>query len=148
MSDDGGGFGLPPDASNYVDVSTFEQILEMDDDDPSREFSRQLVFGFFEQAAATFNEMDQSLKDRDLEQLSSRGHFLKGSSATLGLYKVRDSCEKIQHWGASKDEAGNKDISEKEALEKIRDILPKMKMDYDDVEKWLKDFFGPDPDED
>ena len=37
----------------------------------------------------------------------SLGHFLKGSSATPGLTKVKDSCEKIQHYGARKDEHGN-----------------------------------------
>jgi len=41
-------------------------------------------------------------KDGDyLKTLSELGHFLKGSSATLGLTKVKDSCEKIQHYGAA-----------------------------------------------
>lgn len=40
---------------------TFEQILEMDDDEEEREFSRSIVFGFFEQAENTFKSMDTSL---------------------------------------------------------------------------------------
>lgn len=40
---------------------TFEQILEMDDDEDDREFSRSIVFGFFEQAENTFKSMDASL---------------------------------------------------------------------------------------
>jgi len=146
MSDDGNSFDLPANAKEYVEIATFEQILEMDDGDPSKEFSRALVFGFFEQAASTFEDMDNNI---DLDQLSALGHFLKGSSATLGLFKVRDACEKIQHWGAMKDETGNNDADSKDDnLEKIKDIMPQMKKDYEAVETWLKDYFGPDPDAD
>ncbi|KAK6500721.1 hypothetical protein TWF506_003485 [Arthrobotrys conoides] len=135
-------FDLPIDAPDYVDVETFEQILEMDDGDPEREFSRGLVFGFFEQANTTFDEMDDSIRKKDLPQLSSLGHFLKGSSATLGLFKVRDICEKIQHLGALKDEKGSGDIKEDEALRTITKLLPKMKEDYTAAEVWLRNFFG------
>ena len=40
---------------------TFEQILEMDDDEEEREFSKSIVFGFFEQAEQTFEEMKDAL---------------------------------------------------------------------------------------
>jgi osomolarity two-component system, phosphorelay intermediate protein YPD1 len=43
-----------------IDVGTFEQILEMDDDE-EREFSRSIVFGFFDQAEETFEKMDDAL---------------------------------------------------------------------------------------
>lgn len=43
-----------------VDMDTFNQILEMDED-PDREFSKPLVIGFFEQAWETFSEMDEAL---------------------------------------------------------------------------------------
>ena len=33
---------------------------------------------------------------KNLTELSHLGHFLKGSSATLGFTKVKDECEKIQ----------------------------------------------------
>ena len=44
-----------------VDQATFDQILEMDDDEDDREFSRSIVYGFFEQATVTFEKMDQAL---------------------------------------------------------------------------------------
>jgi len=74
-----------------IDRTTFEQILEMDEDPAEREFSKSIVFDFFQQASETFEKMDKYLEDEDLEQLSALGHFLKGSSATLGLTKVKDS---------------------------------------------------------
>ncbi|KAI5285490.1 hypothetical protein KEM55_000639, partial [Ascosphaera atra] len=40
-----------------IDQSTFEQILEMDDDS-EREFSKGIVYGFFEQAESTFTKME------------------------------------------------------------------------------------------
>jgi len=44
-----------------IDTATFEQILEMDDDEEEREFSKSIVYGFFEQAEQTFTKMDTSL---------------------------------------------------------------------------------------
>ncbi|KAK6405435.1 Phosphorelay intermediate protein, partial [Oleoguttula sp. CCFEE 5521] len=75
----------------------------MDDDEDEREFSRGIVYDFFTQADSTFKQMDENLESKDLNALSQLGHFLKGSSATLGMTKVKDSCEKIQHYGAHKD---------------------------------------------
>ncbi|KAF3911440.1 hypothetical protein ABW20_dc0104551 [Dactylellina cionopaga] len=143
MSDPGDDiFLLPDDAAKYVDIETFEQILEMDEDPDDKDFSKPLVFGFFDQAETTFDEMDIAITEKDLDKLSALGHFLKGSSATLGIKNVRDSCEKIQHWGAKKDETGNKDISEEKALKYIKDIVPQMKKEYTEVETWLKQYFG------
>jgi osomolarity two-component system phosphorelay intermediate protein YPD1 len=53
----------PPDLADYADIldpSTFEQILEMDDD-AEREFSKGIVVGFFEQAETTFERMEKAL---------------------------------------------------------------------------------------
>jgi len=79
----------------------------------------------------------------DLPELSSLGHFLKGSSATLGLTKVKESCEKIQHYGQKKDEAGTTDEpDEKLCLTRIKDTLVVVKEEYEDVEKVLKKFYS------
>ncbi|KAI5278160.1 hypothetical protein KEM54_004777, partial [Ascosphaera aggregata] len=51
---------LTPDLSMFddkIDQNTFEQILEMDDDS-EREFSKGIVYGFFEQAESTFKKME------------------------------------------------------------------------------------------
>ncbi|CAG8958316.1 hypothetical protein HYFRA_00000672 [Hymenoscyphus fraxineus] len=136
-----GSVGLP-DLGDSIDAATFEQILEMDDDEDEREFSKSIVFGFFEQAEQTFTKMDDALKAKDLKQLSSLGHFLKGSSATLGLTKVKDSCEKIQHYGQKKDEAGTEDEpDEDKCLERIKDSLVQVKEEYAEVEKVLRKFY-------
>ncbi|TVY60719.1 Multistep phosphorelay regulator [Lachnellula suecica] len=138
-----GSVGLP-DLGDSIDALTFEQILEMDDEDnDDREFSKSIVFGFFEQAEQTFDQMDEALEKKDLPELSSLGHFLKGSSATLGLTKVKDSCEKIQHYGQQKDEAGTKDEPDKQiCLDKIKDILVVVKEQYEEVEKVLRRFYA------
>ena len=79
---------------------------------------------------------------KNLTELSSLGHFLKGSSATLGLTKVKDSCEKIQHYGQLKDEAGTEDILDKDkCLSLIKDTLKAVKIEYAEVEKVLKRFY-------
>lgn len=82
-------------------------------------------------------------KGGDLATLSSLGHFLKGSSATLGLTKVKDSCEKIQHYGQQKDEAGTTDEpDEKKCLARIKETLVSVKEEYKEVEKVLRKFYA------
>lgn len=78
----------------------------------------------------------------DLAGLSADGHFLKGSSATLGLTKVKDSCEKIQHYGQHKDETGTIDEPDStKCLDRIRKTLDGVKVEYAEVEKVLKRFY-------
>jgi hypothetical protein len=50
-----------PGAEDTIDPATFEQILEMDEDEVDREFSKSIVFDFFGQADSTFGKMDSSL---------------------------------------------------------------------------------------
>lgn len=55
---------VPPqlsDMGDTIDQSTFEQILEMDDDDTDRDFSKGIVYGFFDQAESTFDKMETAM---------------------------------------------------------------------------------------
>ncbi len=45
---------------DVVDKDTFHQLLEMDDDE-EREFSKSIVWNYFEQAETTFQQMDEAL---------------------------------------------------------------------------------------
>lgn len=60
QNDDGHDSNLP-DLGDAIDIVTFSQILEMDDSEDDREFSKSIVFGFFEQAEETFEKMDTAL---------------------------------------------------------------------------------------
>ncbi len=50
-----------PDLSDIVDMATFSQILEMDESEEDRDFSKPLVVNFFDQAEETFGQMDTAL---------------------------------------------------------------------------------------
>lgn len=153
------------DKYGQIDTSTFQQILEMDDDEDEREFSKSIVYDFFDQANTTFQKMEDNLyvytrrlwsatsrliltspicsDKKDLATLSSLGHFLKGSSATLGLTKVKDSCEKIQHFGARKDESGANDEPDDEvSLQKLETTIAQAKQEFSDVEQVLRKFYN------
>lgn len=84
----------------------------------------------------------------DLKRLSDLGHFLKGSSAALGLSRVQDSCEKIQHYGHLRDEEKKTDLSPTEALDRIVKTVKRVKIDYDEAQIWLTEFFGSIEDDD
>jgi osomolarity two-component system, phosphorelay intermediate protein YPD1 len=132
----------------------------MDDDEDDREFSKGIVFGFLEQAEQTFDKMDASLYrlsgsvaqhtadvlfsvSRDLPELSALGHFLKGSSATLGFVKVKDQCERIQHFGAKKDETGTGDIQDEDyCLRMISEALTEAKKTFKEVAALMRQYYA------
>ena len=79
---------------------------------------------------------------KDLEQLSSLGHFLKGSSATLGLTKVKDCCEKIQHFGAHKDETGTREEPDTSVcLMRLEKTIAQAKAEFNEAERKLRNFY-------
>jgi osomolarity two-component system phosphorelay intermediate protein YPD1 len=74
--------------------------------------------------------------------LSSLGHFLKGSSATLGFVKVKDSCQVIQQYGHKLKVDGSPEPDEKVCLAKIAEAIQLAKDDMAKLETMLKKFFG------
>ncbi|KAF5097045.1 hypothetical protein D0Z03_001499 [Geotrichum reessii] len=129
-------------AAEYIDWSIFSQILEMDEDPKEREFSTSIISNYFEQAENTFDQMQTALTEHRLEDLSSLGHFLKGSSAALGLTKVQNSCEKIQHFGAMKDETGTVNVPDENlCLERIGEAFSAVKEEYKETQQFLRTYF-------
>lgn len=79
--------------------------------------------------------------DKNLEELSQLGHFLKGSSSTLGFNKIRDSCQIIQQYGHKLNVDGSAEPDEKVCLTKIEAAIKSVKVDTEDLEKLMKRFF-------
>lgn len=54
---------IPDDPEGIIEMEVFSQIREMDEDDEDGEasFSEGIVMGFFEQAEATFEKMEDAL---------------------------------------------------------------------------------------
>lgn len=48
------------DPDDLIDTATFDQLLDMDDED-DHEFSYGIVVNYFEQAESTFKDMDTAL---------------------------------------------------------------------------------------
>jgi len=124
-------------------MEVFGQVLELGEDDPS--FLRGMVDAYFNQAENTFHDMDLALAEKDLGKLSSLGHFLKGSSAALGVFQVQSSCEKIQNLGQLRD--GSTTITDADAIVKIREPILRAKKEYGVAEGWLKVFLKDYPTE-
>ncbi|GJJ76595.1 osomolarity two-component system, phosphorelay intermediate protein YPD1 [Entomortierella parvispora] len=125
---------------DIINHSIFDQLLGMDDGD-DHEFSRALVWDFFEQAEGALVEMDQAMTALDFTELSRLGHFLKGSSAALGLTKVKLSCERLQHYGNLTDETGKNSITEEEAKTLSLALLVQMRSEYKEAEVYLREFY-------
>ena len=83
----------------------------------------------------------------DLAKLSDLGHFLKGSSATLGFLKVQDSCEIIQRYGRQEDLAGVKGVGRDECFDKIGKALVAVRKEIDEVKGMMSAFYGTEDNE-
>ena len=127
---------VPEGFADVIDIYTFDQILEMDEDDKERGFSKNIVETFYQQAETTFDKMDKALAEDDLDGLSQLGHFLKGSSASLGLTKVQNACEEIQHLGAA---TPNGQPSDKAGLAAL---LQRVRADYNEIHEMLEKFYA------
>jgi len=112
----------------------FEQIKMCDEEDDS--FSRSIVTKYFEQAEETIPKLFLLYKKREMKNLSETGHFLKSSSAVLGIRKVKDSCEKIQHYGSLKDLNG-KPIPEKEAVALLKIVFQHLDARYQEAKNYF-----------
>lgn len=77
-----------------------------------------------------------------MQELSTLGHFLKGSSAAVGVIKVRNSCESLQHYGKGNDSDGVSEMDADTALEKLTHTLEEVKKQYREAETTLKAFYG------
>jgi chemotaxis protein histidine kinase CheA len=84
---------------------------------------------------------------KDLQELSHQGHYLKGSSATLGLIKIRDSCEKIQRYGSNENVDGSPEPDNELCLNRIKDTLKVLRADFSDVRKAMKRLYNEGSDE-
>lgn len=130
------------DFGDSVSEAAFEQILEMDDSPSNRDFSKTLVYDYFDQAKETFQGMDAAVADADLAKLSDLGHFLKGSSAALGFDKVKDHCQVIQQYGKKMTLDGTPETDESVCLARITEALTAAKANMTIVESKMNEFFG------
>ncbi|KAJ1729103.1 Phosphorelay intermediate protein [Coemansia biformis] len=131
--------------NDILDLDVFNQLVLMDDDnDEEYEFSREIVQNYLDQAKSTFADMDRALKKKDLSTLSSLGHFLKGSSATIGVKKVQECCKRIQYLGKLHSISGEGSVDEDEALRLIAQELQIGKREYQKAEEFLGFFYEPD----
>lgn len=56
---------------------------------------------------------------------------------------MKEACEKIQHYGAGKDETGtSNEPDENTSLKNIEKTLGDVKKDYKEVEAFLRKFYG------
>ncbi|KIY72118.1 histidine-phosphotransfer domain HPT domain-containing protein [Cylindrobasidium torrendii FP15055 ss-10] len=131
----------PLSDEDIIDMEQLGQILELDGEDGNYDFSWSMITEYFDQAARTFLDMEEAMEVKDLVKLGELGHFLKGSSAQLGVTRVQAICENVQHYGQRRDQEREVDISAEEALTMITNSIDPVKKEYGIAKEWLKEFF-------
>lgn len=111
--------------SGLVDWPVFSELVAMDEDEEG--FSKGLFQTFVDQFKDTFLEIDENVEAKDLDKLSSLGHYLKGSAAALGLTTIAEQCERIQNYG-HKNNFDNVKLPKKDGEE----------LDADSDEYWVR----------
>jgi len=71
-------------------------------------------------------------KTKDLKQISQLGHFLKGSSAALGVKRVSGTCEQIQNTA--------KGIPSDKTLEEVMSLLKRVREEYVAAKRCLLEY--------
>ncbi|KAG0199489.1 hypothetical protein BGX28_007265 [Mortierella sp. GBA30] len=123
------------DADEVIDQRVFQQLLDLDEDSA---FLRTVITEYFEQAERTIADMQEALSKHDFATLSSLGHFLKGSSAAVGVIKIKASCAKLQNFGERKDAQGTRTITDDEAQEMIEVLLLQMQLENEEAKSYLE----------
>ncbi|KAH6571149.1 hypothetical protein BASA50_007871 [Batrachochytrium salamandrivorans] len=126
--------------NEIVDAAVLIQLLELDEDDIHREFSRGLLSNYFSQAQQTIASIRASMETHDLETVSRLGHFLKGSSAAIGLRMIRSTCERIQLLGSLKTGDGDS-IDKVQAMASIVVLLGQVDQELNQAKEYLQQLY-------
>ncbi|KAG9511509.1 hypothetical protein KCU99_g6141, partial [Aureobasidium melanogenum] len=132
-----------PELDYAINVKIFREILELDDED-EQYFTRSLVCDYFTLAQRTFAEMDACLESQDVKQLWTKAQFLKGPSATLGIYKVESTCARIEQMTAVADTFQAEGDAKTTLCNSSRILLDQAKQYFAEAEDALRRFYGMD----
>lgn len=98
-----------------------------------------------DQAQTTFDQIEQELNtSQDLTQLSSLGHFLKGSSAALGLQRIAWACERIQNYGRKREGSLASQQDDAHYLSLIAETLQLARQEFGLAKQELSKFYNTD----
>jgi HPt (histidine-containing phosphotransfer) domain-containing protein len=99
--------------NQVIDDFLFNQLYDIG----GVEFVKSIINVYYVQIEETLQKFDNLLRLRKFEELGELGHFLKGSSAQIGAFKIRNISEEIQLWKVG--------IVELENIESINDFFSK-----------------------
>lgn len=135
--------------TGLIEWSVFSELVAMDEDEEG--FSKGLFQTFVDQFKDTFKEIDENVKTKNLDKLSSLGHYLKGSAAALGLTTISEQCERIQNYG-HKNNFDDFEVSDKDVVKDsddfwiliIKDAMDKAKDGFLKSKEALDKYFDDD----
>ncbi len=104
-----------------IDTETIETLKSLNPDDGG-EFLKEIIDIFLEDTPQRIAELDASLLSGERNKFVRAAHSIKGSSANMGAFALRDTAQRLEH------EAKEKNLSELEPL------LSELKSDYKAVE--------------
>eukprot|EP00126_Sphaerothecum_destruens_P007619 Sdes_comp19917_c0_seq1m12342 len=80
---------------SLLNLTAFQEVVDMG----GVEFMNNMLSDFFLQAESKFPEFQSLFSSKDFSAISRLGHFLRSSSATLGLARIQHICSQLQKLG-------------------------------------------------
>lgn len=108
-----------------IDENAFSKLLEMIGED-SYELLIDIINSYLEDGETLIQELEEGIKNRDLQQIYHSSHTLKSSSATLGALKLSKLCANLEAKGRN----GN--------IEGITELLSQLQSEYQRVDQMLR----------
>ncbi|AET40836.1 Ypd1p Ecym_6465 [Eremothecium cymbalariae DBVPG len=129
-----------PIPQKIINWDILNEIVSMDEDDPG--FSQRLCLQYIDQAETTFEQIQSELdsENSSLANLSSLSHFLKGSSASLGLQRIAWACERIQNYG-KKGEGASSIAPDSYYIDLISEALNLAREEFNAARKELSKYY-------
>lgn len=86
-----------------INTESFAELLGYDEDEV-RSFSRDMITEYLESSQRIIEQIDEAINQKQLKEIKSLSHYLKGSSGNLGFTLLFEISERLQKLGNNTSE--------------------------------------------
>lgn len=115
----------------YIDTQVIERIAQLLSEDKRKDFIREMIQLYITLGKAVLPELRKALDAKNIGEVESQAHRLKGSSANIGAKTVAHLCNDIENLA-----------SEGKLPQKPHDVLKQLEEAYDKTLQELRSLAG------
>lgn len=112
----------PKNTDQNIPIDLNQVMKRLDHD---KDFFYELLNIYREEFPAKIQELEKSIAEKKFKLIQEIGHFLKGSSANLGLTYLQEESSKMEQAGKEKD------------IHKAEKAFKNLNKEFDDLNKYI-----------